>query len=927
MRGAMEANDLSTTLDRASAMLGELGDPKHHHHHRSAASAGTGGHNHMHHHEPKAVMSPKHYYELHMMALDELPNLEEYFLSLTSTSTLDHSDGYGGNGGNGGSIPPLYTMMDLYQVVQYCPRAVPRLYLQICAGSALIRSGEPGGTVKTVLNDLREAVKCVQCPIRGLFLRHYLLQAMKDKLPDESENHGDDDVGLNVNVNVVQEFAQSFEQEQQQQQGEEMNQAWSGVPAHNQALDNLMGDLGVNDMFDATTTNNGDQQRHNETLENLMGGLGVDFHQNGSSFLDAPPTLVVAHGPVPVPAPVAAAQSAVQDTNALLDEVDDPSSPATVKDSYQFVLSNFIEMNKLWVRIQHLPGDSKTKETKRKRERERNELRMMVGTNLVRLSELEGVTSAIYGTIILPKILDQIVACHDPLAQAYLMDCIIQVFPDEFHIQTLEVVLSVCPKLREKVNVRTILQSVMNRLANYYADELLLNDEEDTEGVKMSVMLDSFQMFDECIKSVLDARGIKLTAREAIRLESSLLDFSLKCYPGRMDHIDRCLGVCAAALRGEGCHGITAGGNITAQPTPIPLDDRAIGELENLLSLPLEELSLGVLELHHYSELLALLPWDNRKKVAVALLRVLDSSGEKLTDRNEMDQLFAIITPLLKSNPISAAASGGTDQALVAKVIHIIYNEDTDLHFDMLNSAKRHISDSGGRTQNVVPLFYSALNLLNRVRELEFPAPLPLPVDEDIVEEEAELLEDVQDDADEEQEADADDLIVEEEAEALEEVAENVLDGVDEEQEAVDEEQEAANEVQDGVDEEQEADAEEGDAGVADGDEKDEVDGDGSVDTAASVASRVKMIERREEIEMRLAAGQKQRPSESVEVVELAAEIDAVVDINDPDEAPTSEQIIHHFEQDDLFADTPLISEDAVVESAPTLPLFTKQIT
>ena len=193
-----------------------------------------------------------------------------------------------------------------------------------------------------------------------------------------------------------------------------------------------------------------------------------------------------------------------------------------------------------------MPGDSKMRETKRKRERERNELRMMVGTNLVRLSELEGVTSAIYGTVILPKILDQIVACHDPLAQAYLMDCIIQVFPDEFHIQRLEIVLSVCPKLREKVNIRTIMQSIMDRLSKYYADELLLNDEEDTEGVKM---LDSFQMFDDCIRAVINARGMRLTA--TIRLESSLVDFSLKCYPGRMDHINGCLGDCTRALRGE----------------------------------------------------------------------------------------------------------------------------------------------------------------------------------------------------------------------------------------------------------------------------------------------------------------------------------------------------------------------------------------
>ena len=684
MRGAMEANDLSTTLDRAAAMLGELGDPKHHHHHR---------HHHGHHnHEPKAVMSPKHYYELHMMALDELPNLEEFFLSLTAPSS------------EGCNIPRVkFTMEELYQAVQFCPRAVPRLYLQICAGSALIRSTtmeqdddvnaqiKKNMTVKSVLKDLRDNVKCVQCPIRGLFLRHYLLQAMKDKLPDTGEEIEQD----------VHQQADNIE----------------AMSANN---NNDSGEVIGTTVDDTNFTNESAiaQTKRSNAVDDLMGGLGVNSNNMQGGFMDEPIISAPAAAPPAVPD-----MAPVQESSPNTVEQDDPNAPGTVKDSYEFVLANFIEMNKLWVRIQHLPGDSKTKETKRKRERERNELRMMVGTNLVRLSELEGVTSAIYGTVILPKILEQIVACRDPLAQAYLMDCVIQVFPDEFHIQTLEVVLSVCPKLREKVNIKTILQSVMNRMANYYADELLLNDEEDTHGVKMSVMMDSYSMFDTCIQNVLNARGIKLTAREAIRLESALVDFTLKCYPGQINYIDNCLGVCASALRGEGQHGILAPDGVTMQPNPIPLDDRAINELEKILSLPLEELALGVLDLEHYSELLELLPWENRKQVATQLLEVLDESGAAISTVAELDQLFSIITPLLRNSPINGGGVNISekDKDLIAKVIHIIYNEDTDLHFEVLNAAKRNIVTCGGGAENLTPVFYASMNLLHRVRDLEFP--------------------------------------------------------------------------------------------------------------------------------------------------------------------------------------------------------------
>lgn len=67
----------------------------------------------------------------------------------------------------------------------------------------------------------------------------------------------------------------------------------------------------------------------------------------------------------------------------------------TVKDSIDFILLNFSEMNKLWVRMQH-QGHTREKE---KREKERQELRILVGTNLVRLSQLEGVDATLYKSV------------------------------------------------------------------------------------------------------------------------------------------------------------------------------------------------------------------------------------------------------------------------------------------------------------------------------------------------------------------------------------------------------------------------------------------------------------------------------------------------------------------------------------------------
>ena len=70
-----------------------------------------------------------------------------------------------------------------------------------------------------------------------------------------------------------------------------------------------------------------------------------------------------------------------------------------ISDSVTFILHNFAEMNKLWVRMQH-QGHTREKE---RREKERLELRILVGTNLVRLSQLETVDASLYQRVSLGR--------------------------------------------------------------------------------------------------------------------------------------------------------------------------------------------------------------------------------------------------------------------------------------------------------------------------------------------------------------------------------------------------------------------------------------------------------------------------------------------------------------------------------------------
>ena len=134
-------------------------------------------------------------------------------------------------------------------------------------------------------------------------------------------------------------------------------------------------------------------------------------------------------------------------------------------------------MNKLWVRLQH-QGHSRDRE---KREMERRELRILVGTNLVRLSSLDGVDLDMYQRTILPSILEQIVNCKDVIAQEYLMEVVIQVFPDEFHLYSLGPFLSATAQLQPSVNIKQIVIALIDRLAAYAAREAENENPEETK--------------------------------------------------------------------------------------------------------------------------------------------------------------------------------------------------------------------------------------------------------------------------------------------------------------------------------------------------------------------------------------------------------------------------------------------------------------
>jgi len=522
MKRAFDSNNIREALKSASSMTGELRTSK---------------------------LSPKNYYELYMNVTDELREMEQYF------EDEDNRERRGETGSR--------SIVELYENVQHAGNIIPRLYLLITVASVYIKSKK--APAKDILFDLVELCRGVQHPMRGLFLRNYLSQISKDKLPDS----------------------------------------------------------------------------------------GSEYEGAGGN----------------------------------------------VKDAIEFILQNFSEMNTLWVRMQH---QGSVKERQR-REQERRNLRQLVGTNLVRLSQMNGVDLEMYKTVVLPRILEQIVNCGDTISQEYLMDCVIQVFPDDFHLATLEVFLETCGQLQERVNVKEVIITLMQRLANYAMEQ--------PDAIPTG--LEMFPMFHSHTTKIIQSSA-KMALADILALQVALVNFASKCYPDKLDYVDHVLAFSAAVLEKAGREKI---------------DNKCVKQVVELLSLPLDALSLRILDLASYAPLMTYLDEYQKKQVSTTIVKAVVKAKSVLDSIEKVDTLFRFVTPLIKDEKEGEAKEIPEDQRfefdqeqhLMAQLFHLIKHEDTDTHFKLYAASRKHFGQGG--TQRIEytlpPLVFGSLELVKRVNKRE----------------------------------------------------------------------------------------------------------------------------------------------------------------------------------------------------------------
>ncbi|KAF1800361.1 vacuolar protein sorting-associated protein 35 [Mucor lusitanicus] len=371
----------------------------------------------------------------------------------------------------------------------------------------------------------------------------------------------------------------------------------------------------------------------------------------------------------------------------------------------QFILTNFAEMNKLWVRLQHM-GHTRDRA---KRESERKELGTLVGTNLVRLSQLEGVDLEMYQTDILPGILSQVISCHDVMAQEYLMEVVIQIFPDEFHIHTLKPFLATTAQLHANVNIKMIIMALLDRLATYSKDEQANMDIQQEEKQESNAL---FLMFWNEIMELVKSRR-ELPVQDQTSLFLSLANFSISCYPDRLDYMDQIFHFTKES--------------IFSQYAPELHTKQSEQNVLQLLLLPAQTWDVLTLitTLKHYQPLLAIQPYSTRRTVGLAILDNILDKETRIDQPEQVYQILEICHVLIKDHKNTFVSQqlyqyededDRDEQGWVARLVHLFYSEDEDTQFLLLSAARQQLENGDqNRIKTIFPsLIVSSLKLATR---------------------------------------------------------------------------------------------------------------------------------------------------------------------------------------------------------------------
>ena len=388
---------------------------------------------------------------------------------------------------------------------------------------------------------------------------------------------------------------------------------------------------------------------------------------------------------------------------------------ASPDDTVKFILNNLEEMNGLWIRITNnnsIIGVEDESADIVSSLKEREQLKILIGENITRLSSLNCVTVDLYQKKVLPKIIEILLESKDSLSQQYLLECVVHAFPDEHNIACMNLLLETCSKLQSNVDVKTIFISLMQKLAKYVENA---KDEKNIIDSTQKI----FSIVKGNINKIMSDSSANMDVNKLIELQVAFLNFTIKCCPEneRLDSVNNILVDCV---------------NLLSKNKNEIISNDTIKLIGRLLAVPLES-NMSIFAMGNFPDLMRYLDYASRATLSLRIIDSLvsESSTVKLDNSERVSALMDFIRPLLEDSPDAGEYDQYQfeyEQASVCKLLFIITTNDPQTMYDILNVLKNTFIKGGTKRQKFtlgalvnayITLGYKISYALNKINGIE----------------------------------------------------------------------------------------------------------------------------------------------------------------------------------------------------------------
>ena len=399
----------------------------------------------------------------------------------------------------------------------------------------------------------------------------------------------------------------------------------------------------------------------------------------------------------------------------IKDKLPDKGNPSVqeggnFEDTLRFLIQNLEEMNLLWIRLLFgVEGNSK-----KQREKEREELKILIGESINKLSSLESLSKDIYEEQILPKLLKIIINSKDVLSQQYLMECIIHSFPNSYNIKCIEQILDTMTQLKEEVDICSLFINLMEKIGKYFGDykdninninNNDLNDIIETAKNVYPVLLNNFEVIinkninkekeeENDNKNNKNNNINNIPLFKLLELICSFLKFSIKCSPEEQKY--------------NSINKIISYTILIINKSDNKKNDEENKKIFEILMTPIEG-CFNIFKINDHYKLFELLNFPTKKNFSIELINYLVEDKNikninipKINSIEDFQNIIKYIQPLISDNNNNNNQNENIydtnieeEQNIVCKLLYIINSSEPEIIYEIFVQFKNIFSYGG----------------------------------------------------------------------------------------------------------------------------------------------------------------------------------------------------------------------------------------